>query len=72
MKAKINNEYTITLGEQARLSQISKDYTFIRIKKGTFADIELVRAASLGHFEMDDQGAEWRLSIKTSKIEWED
>lgn len=72
MKAVINNEYTITLCDSARLTNVSKNFTFIRVKKGTFADIELVRAASLGHFDLDDQGDEWRLTIKTEWIKWEE
>jgi len=72
MKAVINNDYVVTIGESARLSQVSKTWTFIRVKKGTFADIELARAASAGMFDLDDQGGDWRLTIKTENVKWED
>lgn len=72
MKAVINNDYVVTLGESARLSSVTKNWTFIRVKKGTFADIELARAASAGLFDLDDQGDEWRLTIKTDNVKWED
>lgn len=73
MKALINNgDYILELGEDARLSSISKSYTFIRVKKGTICDLDLVRAACSGLFDLDDQGTDWRLTIDTNKLTWEE
>lgn len=72
MKATINNDYVLTMGEGVRISQVSKNYTIFRAKKGQ-CDRELIEAASQGVFEqLNDSNDEWQILVKSELIEWED
>ncbi len=72
MKATINNDYVLTMGEGVRISQVSKTFTIFRVKKGQ-CDRELIEAASKGVFEqLNDSNDEWQILVKTELIEWED
>lgn len=72
MKANINKSYVLTMGENVRLSQVDKDDTIFRIKKGV-CDRELIEAASDGSAKrLSDSLGEWQLMVSTDLIEWED
>jgi len=72
MKANINTDYILEMGENVRISQVSKNYTIFRAKKGA-CDLTLIEAASDGTFEqLNDSGDEWQILVKTDLIKWEE
>lgn len=73
MKARINNgTYELTIGDDIRISQVSKSYTIFRAKKG-ICDRWLIEAASDGSIgQLNDSNDEWQILVKTELIEWED
>ena len=72
MKATINKDYVLVMGENVRISSVDKDLTIFRAKKGV-CDRELIEAASDGTVEkLCDSLGEWQILVKTDLIEWED
>ena len=72
MKATINGDYVLALGEDVRISKVDKDTTIFRARKG-ICDRTLIEAASDGTFEqLNDSLGEWQILVQTNLIEWED
>ena len=71
MKATINNDWVVTMNDDVRISQVTKERTIFRAKKGV-CDWELLTAAASGTIEqLNDSLGEWQILVKTELIKWE-
>lgn len=69
MKATIKKDFVLTMGESVKVSQVDDRHSIFRAKKGE-CDLELVKAASEGTFELRDSLGEWQILAKTEDVEW--
>lgn len=69
MKATIKKDFVLTMDESVRVSQVNDLYIIFRAKKGE-CDLELIKAASEGAFELNDGFGDWQITAKTEDVEW--
>lgn len=69
MKATIKKDFVLTMDESVKVSQVNDLFSIFRAKKGE-CDLELVKAASEGAFELSDSLGEWQITAKTEDVEW--